>query len=121
MTLAIRATLLSALQAEFPDWIVLNAESVPDSTDRPAVLISQRSVGPLTEAPATHFSVGLTLTLVASASETQTAEDELDGNIIDLWETLSSSPTVIPTAASKLVFNNRMAYDVTVQAIISKD
>lgn len=122
MSLDIRATLADVIGAAYPGWLVAKAETTTDVTDRPALLISQRTIGPLPEAPATMFTVGLNLTLVSSYDGSDNAEDELDGNVIDLWETLMSTMNVNPTAATKAVYsNNRLAYDVSVDAIVSKD
>lgn len=118
----VRHTIGDALKAKFPDWLIKDFEKAPEQLDRTAVLISQRTIAPLPEAPAAAFKVGLSLILIDPHQDPALAEDALDVNAIDLWELLDSSPTTNPTTATKASFqNNYLAYTFEVDAIMTKE
>lgn len=120
-TIMPRDTLVAALARAFPDWLIVPAERNIDVPDRPVVIVKQRTIGRLPEAPASHYTVGCVLTLVDDHTDIELAEPELDSNVLDLWESLMSLSNVHPQTATKVSFTETaMAYDIETDLTVQK-
>lgn len=116
-----RDSLVAALSGAFPDWLIVPAERNIDAPDRPVVIVKQRTIGRLPEAPASHYTVSCVLTLVDDHTDIELAEPALDANVLDLWERLMSLSNVHPKTATKVSFTETaMAYDIETDLTVQK-
>ncbi|NNC10343.1 hypothetical protein HII28_00390 [Planctomonas sp. JC2975] len=116
-----REVLVSALSDAFPEWLVVPVENVPDSLDRPAIVIKQRSIAPLPEAPQSHFTVSSLVTVVDDHTEWANAEPSLDTNVLLVWAALMGTKNVHPKTATKALFNTQyLSYDIETDLTVQK-
>lgn len=115
-----REFLTTALSAQFPGWLVVPSERVPDTLDRPALVIKQRSIQPHEAAPLSHYNVGFYVTVVDDHTDFQFAEDALDTNVLLVWTFMSASKAITPKTATKALFNSYMSYDIEADLMVQK-
>jgi hypothetical protein len=117
-----RDVLAAALQAQFPDWLVISSERAPGTTiDRPAIVLKQRTIAPLDAAPQSYYTVSYYVTVVADEDDFDLAEVSLDANVLAVWECLMSLSSVHPVKADKATFNNSyLSYDIETDLTVQK-
>ncbi|QDZ14244.1 hypothetical protein [Humibacter ginsenosidimutans] len=117
-----RQVLTTALEEAFPEWLVISSERAPDTLDRPALVIKQRTIDPLPSAPLSHFTVGFFVTVVDDSTDWDQAEDDLDTNVLLVWAALMETKNVNPSKAEKTTFNDNayLAYDITTDLTVRK-
>lgn len=116
-----RQALTDALETAFPDWLVVPSERTPDTLDRPAIIIKQRTIQPLDAAPLSHYGITCLVTIVDDQTDFDLAEDSLDTNVLSVWELLMSLSNVHPTKAEKAMFNQtNLSYDIETDLTVQK-
>lgn len=116
-----REKLAESLTEGFPEWKVVPSERVPDSLDRPTLVLKQRTIARLPEAPQSHYTVGYFVTVVDDHTDFDAAETALDENVLAVWEYLMSLSNVHPKTATKALFADAyLAYDIETDLTVQK-
>jgi len=119
-----RTLFMQKLQPLFPsEWRLVKYEDNTDEPDKVLVKIRQRGVSRLKEAPQGFYTTQFVLELVTPETDVTKAEDSLDVALFDLLDILDTiNPTLWVT--TEKIFDallKRLAYDVTVNLVTSKD
>lgn len=108
-----RDALVALLEAEFPDWRVVPAERATDVPDRPMLVVKQRSLTDLPQAPIAQLTIGFYVTIVAHQTDPTLAEPALDANVLAVWGLLKVTKGYQPKTATKVAFDQQhLAYDI---------
>ncbi len=94
-------------------------ERALDDVKTPTLLIRQKTVGRAPEAPMSHRKVGMLLTFISPAGDLDVAADDLDTWLDAALDYLDK--TFEHDDAESVGYNNRLAYDLPVTVLASKE
>ena len=117
------------LQAQFiEDWAtipalaVLNVEATERTLDRPTkptALIRLQTVGVTASAPASHRDYGVLLTLITQHEAFDVGGPQLEDLVPAVLDYLDTR--FLHEPAKSVVYGNRLAFDIPITVIVTKD
>lgn len=125
MSTSVRAQIASQFKTDWegvPDLQrlrVLASERNLDIPSKPTALIRQKSVGVFPQAPLSHRSVRLLLTLISPFEDFDKAGDDLDALVYAALEYLDTR--FVHEDATAVMYGDRLAYDIPFTVIATKD
>lgn len=98
---------------------VVVSERIQDRFTTPTLLVRIRSIDRNAAAPQSHRDYGLLLTLISDRENADAAADQLDPILVAVLDYLDPRYTHEPATA--VMYGNRLAYDIPITVIASKE
>lgn len=98
---------------------VIGVEDNKDVLDRLTIMVKQRTIAPLAQAPIGALRVDYVLTVTSPAIDPAVAEPELDDFVPDLLNDLSPIPWFGWSEATKILDGQNLAYDISAFVLAS--
>lgn len=118
-----RKDLAAALRPLVPKaWPIIDHDRNLDEITKIALLVSQRTVEPAPNATGTHKATLYVYVIDPHEADANAAEDALDDAVEIVCFGLDTIDALYWTAAEKVIYQGRRAYQITVQAFtVRKD
>lgn len=97
-------------------WQIIDTDRSIDQVKKVAVLISQRRIEPAPSNPLGSHRVTFRVYVIDANSDPGAAEDALDNSVDTLLYAIDSVDAIRWTAAEKVIYQDRRAYEITVEA-----
>lgn len=120
---SVRAMLQATLEPMVPsDWQFIPNQRMPQTIDRVTVVLKHGKITPLPEAPTSHLTHDIVLTVVDPHEDQVTAEDALDQHVVELIAAIQAAPDHIgfEQAEKVMVTSTYLGWDLTIQFITQK-
>ncbi|MAT17185.1 MAG: hypothetical protein CMF56_01280 [Leifsonia sp.] len=115
----IGVTLAEALPAK--SYLVVASERPVATIDRRTVIVSQQGFTPFADSPLTHLTVRFIVRVLSPITgDIAKAEDDLTDAVSDVCFAIEDLDGVTWTDATKVLHNNYLGYDITVEATVKK-
>lgn len=101
-------------------WYIRDSMGTTDDVNRTIVKLKQMTIERLPQAPQGKHLIGFVVTISAPNANTQAAEDKLDDQVNALIHAVDSLGIEWKTA-TKVIDENRLAYDITLNLISTKN
>lgn len=119
-----RAQLIRQLKPSLPkSWRLIKFEDNLDEIDRITVMVRIQSVSRMPEAPQGFYLTTAVLELLTPQTDLSLAEDSLDVALFDLLDILNTIKPNLWVSTQKVLDagTKRLAYDVTIHHVTTKD
>lgn len=114
----VRAQLIAALKAAAgPTVDIITVEDNQDVLDRVTLMVKQRSIVRLPEAPPGSLRIEYVVSVVHPATDAAVSEPALDGFVPELMAELDRHSWLGWTNASKILDGSNLGYDVEIYVI----
>lgn len=116
-----RKALANALKPLIPrTWYIKPSHGTVDDVNKTVVKLKQLKIARLPEAPIGKHTISFVVTISAPNQNTQAAEDKLDDDVNALIHALDVNGFDWKEA-TKVIDDNRLAYDITLNLISEKE
>lgn len=121
MSAAPRHVLKAALKPLLPrGWKIIPYQNNPDTPSSVVVMLKLLRIARMEEAPDGAHTLEFTVTIISPHDDIEKAEDALDDQVLELTFALDTLG-ILWTAAEKVIASDRLAYDITVTLVSTKE
>lgn len=124
MSSDLRSTFSAALKPLLPDeWRYIPNQNTPATISVPTLIYKLLELEPLPEAPLGAYRARVVLTLLSPHEDDVKAENTLDNEVLTLIGALDPHSTFAWESARKIRDNknDRLGWDITITAVITKE
>lgn len=116
-----RQELAAALKPLLPSkWRIVDSSTNLDALSTTVVVLKQLRIERAPAAPAGAHSIGFVVTVASPLPDSQRAEDDLDDSVNALIHAIDVAG-ISWTLAEKVMFDNYLAYDITLTVVSTKE
>jgi hypothetical protein len=114
--MAVRKYVVDSVKPLLPrSWRFIEQQQNLDVIDRVTVILMLQDIAPAPAAPRGALLARYTLTLIEPKTDPARAEAALDDLILDLVQALAGVPNLVWTTATRALFGENQAYDITLE------
>jgi hypothetical protein len=113
---AVRKYVIDAIKPLLPkSWRFIEQQQNLDTIDQVTVILILQDIAPAPAAPRGALLARYTLTLIEPKVDPARAEKALDDLILELVQALAGVPNLVWTTATRALFGENQAYDITLE------